>query len=206
MNIIEEIWLQASKIDRFHGEIKGVMGELWQSLSGTYGDGKMVKRRNKNGTRRILERSLAYDVKSSRILLADLQLCKSFILRQMGCKENGLDRLSFVSYSILVNAEAVGSFPPRRGLRQGDPMSQYASLGERVTLINSVLDSIPSCFQSQFGFEVYRFDLLVIEFPRRKGRGFLKKALRIKRGGNINWHNKVVFFDQGNRFPSRAHL
>lgn len=51
-----------------------------------------------------------------------------FNLQLMGFGETCLNGLSFVStvrYSVLMNAEPVGFFPPQRELRQGDPMSSF---------------------------------------------------------------------------------
>lgn len=76
--------------------------------------------------------------------------------------------------------------------------------------MNSLFDSIPTYFTTLFPIlgkvlkqlnKIRRllgnstqpkFHLVKwAKVPKEKGRGFLKKVVRTKHGGNINWHNKV---------------
>ena len=71
-----------------------------------------------------LDMSKAYDRVESRFLME--------IMRKMGFCDIWLnlihERISMVSYSILVNGEPKGEIFPSRGIRQGNPLSPYLFL------------------------------------------------------------------------------
>lgn len=133
ISLISSVYKIASKL--LAERLKTVIGKL---VSGS--QNAFVKGRQITDAALIANEALDWRLKSGEPgLLFKLDIEKAFdkvswsylltILRHMGFGERWIRWIKFsittVKYSILVNRGPVGFFSPQRGIRQGDPISQF---------------------------------------------------------------------------------